>query len=223
VSVAGLEVRGVTAWLDGYPVLDSVDLVVGPREAIALLGPSGIGKSTLLRVIAGLVVPESGAVLWDGEDVTDVAPHRRGFGLVFQDAVLFPHLDVAANVAYPLRGASARVREARVAELLHLVQLTGFGERPVSTLSGGQAQRVALARALAADPRLLLLDEPFGALDTDLRLRLGDEVRDLLHGLGIPAIHVTHDADEAGRVADRVLLLAAGPHGATLGPASPRR
>ena len=154
-------------------------------------------------------MPDRGRVLWDGEDLTGVPPHRRRFGLVFQDALLFPHLDVAGNLAYGLRvaGVSRTAAAARVAELLELVDLPGYGRRDVTTLSGGEARRVALARALAPAPRLLLLDEPFGALDRELRERLGDDVRRLLRSLGIPALHVTHDETEAARVADRVLAL----------------
>ncbi len=213
-----LVVDGVSVALGAHPVLDSVSLEVGPHESVALLGPSGVGKSTLLRVIAGLVVPDSGRVLWDDDDLTEVAPHLRRIGLVFQDAVLFPHRDVAGNVGYGLEaaGAPAAQRVAEVERLLSLVDLDGYAERHVDTLSGGQAQRVALARALAPRPRLLLLDEPFGALDRDLRERLGREVRDLLRAEGIPALHVTHDAAEAADVADRVLTLEPGPAGARL-------
>ncbi|MBI1376381.1 MAG: ATP-binding cassette domain-containing protein [Frankiales bacterium] len=217
-SEAGLVVEGLSVSLGGRPVLDSVSLHVAPEESVALLGPSGVGKSTLLRVVAGLVTADAGAVRWDGADLGPVPAYRRRIGLVFQDAVLFPHRDVAQNVAYGLEvaGMPAEERAREVELLLALVDLGGLGSRPVDTLSGGQAQRVALARALAARPRLLLLDEPFGALDRDLRERLGTEVRDLLRTLGIPAVHVTHDPDEARRVADRVLALVPGERGARI-------
>jgi thiamine transport system ATP-binding protein len=177
---------------------------------VGLLGPSGSGKSTLLRVIAGLLPPDAGSVCWDGEDLTSVLTHRRRFGMVFQDQQLFPHRDVAANVGFGLRMASAPkdVARARVAELLELVGLAGFEHRAVTALSGGEAQRVALARALAPEPRLLLLDEPLAALDRDLHDRLAVDLRDLLKRLHITAIHVTHDRDEAKTVADRVVTLA---------------
>ena len=216
---AGLAVRALSVSLGGAPVLSDVDLDVAPHEVVALLGPSGAGKSTLLRAIAGLVVPAGGSVAWGGDDLSDVPPHLRRIGLVFQDAVLFPHLDVAANVGYGVPGLSPDVRAARVDDLLSLVDLSGFGERRVDTLSGGQAQRVALARALAPRPRLLLLDEPFGALDRDLRERLADDVRAVLRASDTPALHVTHDEDEAVRIGDRVLRLVPGEHGATLEPA----
>ena len=215
---AGLTVASVSITLDGVPVLDAVDLEVAAHESVALLGPSGSGKSTLLRVVAGLLHPDSGRVVWGGTDLTGMPAHRRRIGLVFQDAVLFPHRDVAGNVAYGLEplGLSAADRRARVVELLALVDLAGYGDRAVDTLSGGQAQRVALARALAPRPRLLLLDEPFGALDRELRDRLGTQVRGLLRELGIPALHVTHDPHEAGLVADRTVRLVPGPNGSRL-------
>ena len=214
----GLEVSAVSVALGGYVVLDRVDLSVQPGEAVALLGPSGAGKSTLLRVIAGLEAPDSGRVTWEGADLADIPAHRRRFGLVFQDAMLFPHRDVGANVAYGLEREAMGAREwARaVDELLSLVGLAGFADRRVETLSGGQAQRVALARALAPGPRLILLDEPFGALDRELRERLSIEVRDLLRSRGTPSIHVTHDPDEAHLVADRVLRMVEGPSGSRL-------
>jgi thiamine transport system ATP-binding protein len=213
-----LDVAGLTVSLGGRPVLDEVSLTVAPDEAVALLGPSGVGKSTLLRVVAGLVTPDAGVVTWDAIDLADVPAHRRSIGLVFQDAVLFPHRDVAGNVGYGLDviGVPEAERRDEIERLLDLVDLGGLGERAVDTLSGGQAQRVALARALGARPRLLLLDEPFGALDRDLRERLGAEVRDLLRSLGVPAVHVTHDAGEAALVADRVLELVPGARGARL-------
>lgn len=204
-----LEVTGVTMAFAGRTVLDRVGLVVGSDEVVALLGPSGSGKSTLLQVIAGLLRPDAGQVSWAGRDLASLAAHQRGFGLVFQDALLFPHLDVAGNVGYGLKVAGAdrgRVKQ-RVGELLDLVELGGYGGRAVATLSGGEAQRVALARALAPAPRLLLLDEPFGALDRELRDRLAVDVRALLHRLGTPAVHVTHDLAEADLVGDRVVRL----------------
>jgi thiamine transport system ATP-binding protein len=208
-----LGVDGVAISYAGAPLLVDVDLTVAPGEVVALLGPSGSGKSSLLRVIAGLQTPDRGYVRWDGVDVTSIPAHKRGFGLVFQDALLFPHLDVGGNVAYGVTGAKS-ARAARVEELLTLVDLPGYARRAVSTLSGGEAQRVALARALAPSPRLLLLDEPFGALDRELRDRLAVDVRDLLHRLDVPAVHVTHDVTEAELVADRTVRLvpsASGP------------
>jgi thiamine transport system ATP-binding protein len=210
VGSVALQVTGVRVAFGGRQVLAGVELTVAPDEVVALLGPSGSGKSTLLQVIAGLRRPDAGRVSWLGTDITGVAPHLRGVGLVFQDALLFPHLDVAGNVGYGLRvaGAGRAPAAKRVAELLELVELGGYGSRSVATLSGGEAQRVALARALAPAPRLLLLDEPFGALDRELRDRLAVDVRALLHRLRTPAVHVTHDVAEAELVGDRVVRLA---------------
>ncbi len=207
---AALTVSDVTVYYGERLLLDRVGLAVQPDEVVCLLGPSGSGKSTLLQVIAGLQVPASGRVRWYDEDMTAVPTHRRGFGLVFQDPLLFPHLDVGRNVAYGLRAAGMPRAEAagRVEDLLALVDLPGCARRRAATLSGGEAQRVALARALAPHPRLLLLDEPFGALDRELRDRLAVDVRALLHRLGTPAIHVTHDIVEAQLVGDRVVRLA---------------
>ncbi len=214
-SGAALTVAGVTVYYGERLLLDGVSLAVQPDEVVCLLGPSGSGKSTLLQVIAGLQVPASGRICWYGQDQASVPAHRRGFGLVFQDPLLFPHLDVGRNVAYGLRAAGVPRAEAgrRVEELLALVDLAGYARRRVATLSGGEAQRVALARALAPRPRLLLLDEPFGALDRELRDRLAVDVRALLHRLGTPAVHVTHDVVEAQLVGDRVVRLADLAHG----------
>jgi thiamine transport system ATP-binding protein len=209
MPATGLDVRDVTVRFDGRTVLDGRSLRVVHGTTCALLGPSGSGKSTLLRVVAGLLVPDAGRVVIDGDDVTNVPTHRRGVGMVFQDDVLFPHLDVGDNVAYGLRAHRVPKpgRRARVAGLLALVGLAGFERRSVTTLSGGEAQRVALARALAPQPRVLLLDEPFGALDRDLHDRLVADVRGLLHDQHVTAVHVTHDPDEAAAIADAVVRL----------------
>ena len=205
-----LEVDRVRVRFGEWVVLDNLSLTVNDGEIVGLLGPSGCGKSTLLRVIASLQPIENGAVRWDGEDLANVPAHARRFGFVFQDQQLFPHMDVAANVGFGLKMAhTAKPAIAkRVGELLRLVGLPGYEGRSIATLSGGEGQRVALARALAPQPRLLLLDEPFSALDRELHDRLADEVRGLLKQLGMTAIHVTHDPDEAAVVCDRVIRLA---------------
>lgn len=207
LSVQDLKVR----YLPGGPAaVDGVSLDVTPGRLIALLGASGSGKSSLLRAVAGLVRPESGRVLWDGQDVTRVPVHRRGFGLMFQDGQLFPHRDVAGNVGYALTGMPRARRRARVAELLELVGMAGFEKRAVHEISGGQAQRVALARALAAEPRLLLLDEPLSSLDKALRSRLASDIRAMVRSTATTTVHVTHDQDEAFAVADLVGVMEAG-------------
>lgn len=214
-----LRLAGIRVDLGGRTVLDGIDLAVDPGEILALLGPSGSGKSTLLRVIAGFEDRYAGAVSADGARIDGLPPHRRGFALLFQEGQLFPHRDVAGNIGYPLRLRRAdRVRTAeRVAELLELVGLAGFERRDVSTLSGGEQQRVALARALAAEPRLLLLDEPLSALDRELRERLAGDLRRILTSTGTSAVFVTHDHGEAAVLADRVAVLRGGRVGA-LGP-----
>lgn len=211
---SGLEVRELVVHYrddDGTVALavDQVCLDVAPGEVLALLGPSGSGKSTLLRAIAGLERPTSGRVTWDGRDLADVPVHRRGFGLMFQDGQLFAHRSVARNVSFGLEMARAprAAQRERVAELLAVVGLEGFGDRDVSSLSGGERQRVALARALAPGPELLLLDEPLSALDRALREHLAAEVRSALKATGTAAIFVTHDHDEAFAVADRIAVL----------------
>lgn len=196
----------------GTTAVRGVSLDLAPGEVLALLGPSGCGKSSLLRAVAGLEPVAGGSIAWDGRDLAGVPVHRRGFGLMFQEGQLFPHRDVAGNVAFGLRMAGVRRAAAsgRVAELLDLVGLAGYGSRPVTTLSGGERQRVALARALAPEPQLLLLDEPLSALDRGLRDRLAGDLRAALVATGTTALFVTHDHDEAFTVADRVAVMDAG-------------
>lgn len=204
-----LETRDLALGYDGSVFARGIDLAVLPAQIVAILGPSGSGKSTLLGTIAGVVRAAGGAVLVDGDDVTRAPIHERGIGLIFQEPLLFPHLSVADNVAYGLRrhGASREAARARAAELLAWVGLSGYEGRSVDELSGGQAQRVALVRALAPRPAVLLLDEPFSALDRDLRQRLAREVADLLRQEGVAALHVTHDPEEASAMGDRVVDL----------------
>jgi spermidine/putrescine transport system ATP-binding protein len=204
-----LEIRRVHKSYEGQPLLQGVSLTVGQAETLCLLGPSGSGKSTLLQIILGLDTPEAGQVLWEGTDLASTPPHQRDFGMVFQDYALFPHLDVAGNVAFGprVKGWPRHERARRVAQVLELVNLSGFEHRHVVGLSGGEQQRVALARALAPRPRLLLFDEPLGALDRALRQELLQELRDVLLRTRIPAIYVTHDQEEAYQIADRIALL----------------
>jgi thiamine transport system ATP-binding protein len=204
LTVEALEVRyGDTAALAG------VDLTIADREVVCVVGPSGSGKSTLLRAIAGLEAASQGHVCWDGRDLAATPPHRRQFGLMFQDHALFPHRDVLGNVAFGLRmqrRPSVEV-DARARAALDRVGLRGFERRKVRELSGGEQQRVALARALAPEPRLLMLDEPLGSLDRELRERLAGELRALFIELGVTALFVTHDQDEAFALADRIVIL----------------
>ncbi len=197
---------------DAAGVLQGVSLQVQNGEVVCLLGPSGCGKTTLLRIIAGLERPDRGRVLFDGRDVTGVPVHERGFGLMFQDYALFPHKDVAANVAFGLRmqGLPRSEVERRVREALQMVNLEHLAHRDVHQLSGGEQQRVALARSLAPRPRLLMLDEPIGALDRTLRDRLLEELRRILKQVRLTVLYVTHDQNEAFAIADRVVLMRRG-------------
>ncbi len=205
-----LVVDSVSVSLGGQSVLNTVSLAVAAGEVVAVFGPSGSGKSTLLRAVAGLVEVESGRVVIDGVDVTSGADASAAGGDGFQDEQLFPHRDVAGNVAFGLEmaGVERRERESRVEELLSAVGLDGFGDRDVSTLSGGEAKRVALARSLAPRPAVLLADEPLTGLDADLHDRLAVEVGAVLRESGTTTLWVTHDRAEATLVADRSVSLA---------------
>ncbi len=207
-----LEVRAITKTYEGKPLLRGISLKVEAGETICLLGASGSGKSTLLRIIAGLEEAEGGQILWDGVDQAPIPVHQRGFGLMFQDYALFPHRTVAENVAFGLKmqGISGPPAERRVGEALEKVHMSGFAQRRVTDLSGGEQQRVALARALVPQPRLLMLDEPLGALDRGLREQLLEELRRVLAETAIPAIYVTHDQEEGFAIADRLALLREG-------------
>ena len=204
-----LELIDIHKSYENQPLLTGISFIVEAGETACLLGASGSGKSTLLRIIAGLESPENGRVLWDGSDLVSVPTHQRNFGLVFQDYALFPHLSVAENVAFGLRMQNlpqGQIKQ-RVLAALEQVNLDGFADRRVTDLSGGEQQRVALARALAPRPRLLMFDEPLGALDRALKDRLLEELREILRESNIPAIYVTHDQEEAFAISDRILLL----------------
>ena len=204
LDVANLTVRfGDTAAVDG------ADLHVEDRTIHALMGPSGSGKSTMLRAIAGLEPATSGDITWDDRSMLDVPTHKRGFGLMFQDYALFPHRTVAGNVAFGLQmqGVDSGAVRAQVSEMLDLVGLPGYGDRTVGSLSGGERQRVALARTLAPHPRLVLLDEPLGALDRSLREHLLIEMRSIFSTVGVTVLYVTHDREEAFTIADEVAII----------------
>jgi sulfate transport system ATP-binding protein len=204
-----IEVRGVSKRFGEFTALDNVSIEVEGGSLTALLGPSGSGKSTLLRVIAGLERPDAGEVMLDGSDVTRLAPQRRGVGFVFQHYAAFRHMSVYENVAFGLRVRKRPKDEIkeRVRELLHLVQLEAFGDRYPAQLSGGQRQRMGLARALAVDPAVLLLDEPFGALDARVRKELRIWLRRLHDETHTTTLIVTHDQEEAMDVADQIVLM----------------
>lgn len=204
-----LDVQHIFKTYEGKQLLNDISFTVDTGETICLLGASGSGKSTLLRIIAGLEDPDSGSVSFDGQNLASTPAHLRDFGLVFQDYALFPHLNVGENVAFGLKMRRLPLNEIaeRVVNSLEMVNLSGFEERQVTDLSGGEQQRVALARALATRPRLLMFDEPLGALDRTLREDLLNQLRSILHNANIPAIYVTHDQEEALAIADRVLIL----------------
>lgn len=202
-----LSVSGLRCSYQGQIVLEGIDLEAAQGEILCLLGPSGCGKTTLLRAIAGLERLDAGDVRFNGQSLKNIPVHARGFGLMFQEYALFPHMTVAQNVAFGLRMQHIPDIDQRVRNVLDLVGLTGFERRSVTLLSGGERQRVALARSLAPSPRLLMLDEPLGALDANLRDRLVTDLRSIIKKAGLTAIYVTHDHSEAFAVADRVAIM----------------
>ena len=204
-----LELKGIKKAFGGVPVLNGIDLKVEPGEFITLLGSSGCGKTTTLRIISGLEVPDSGTVLLEGADVTNAEPDKRGVHTVFQNYALFPHMTVEANIGYSLRirGVKKPEIKSRVREMLELVQLEGFGSRMPGELSGGQRQRVAIARSVIDSPKVLLLDEPLGALDLQLRRIMQTELKRLQKKLGITFIYITHDQEEALNMSDRIAVM----------------
>lgn len=204
-----LELRHVSKSFNQKNILKDISFKIKKGETICLLGASGSGKSTILKMIAGLDFPDGGGILFNKIDLSSTPPHVRDFGLVFQDFNLFPHLNVFDNIAFGLKMRNLPQNEIqlRVASLLEKIGLSGFENRRVNDLSGGEQQRIALARALATQPRLLMLDEPLGALDKSLKDDLLNQLRNILHETNIPAIYVTHDAEEAFAIADRILIL----------------
>ena len=207
-----IELKGISKSYDGEKVLDSMDLYIRDGEFITLLGPSGCGKTTTLRIIGGFETADEGELYFDGTEISGVPAHKRNINTVFQKYALFPHLNVYENIAFPLR--LKKVKEAeikvKVAEMLKMVALSGFENKSVSTLSGGQQQRVAIARALISHPKVLLLDEPLGALDLKLRKDMQNELKSIQQKIGITFIYVTHDQEEALSMSDTVVVMADG-------------
>lgn len=204
-----LEVNGLFVDIKGQPILKGVDFSVKSGELMGLLGPSGCGKSTLLKAVAGILPPKSGSILIGGENMANVPPHKRGAVIVFQDMRLFPNMTALENVAFPIkmRGVPKRQRLEQAKQLMKSVQLCGLERRRINELSGGQQQRVALARALAAQPRLLLLDEPFTALDNELKEEIRALVLELHKKFRTTTVLVTHDRQEAFAMADRIAVM----------------
>jgi ABC-type spermidine/putrescine transport systems, ATPase components len=210
--MSGLSLNALSKQFGTFTAVDQVQLSVPHGRFVCLLGPSGCGKTTLLRMIAGLENPTGGSIVLDDQDITAVPTHKRNLGMVFQSLALFPHLTVGENIAYPLRirGVGREEQAKRVEELLAMIHLQGYANRPVTKLSGGQRQRVAIARALAISPKLFLLDEPLSALDAKLREAMQVELRKLQQQLGITTIVVTHDQREAMTMADTVVVMSGG-------------
>lgn len=205
-----LGVDTIDVTLGDAQVLKETSLSVADGEIVAVLGPSGSGKTTLLRAVAGLLEIQSGDITWDGQSIIRVPSHLRRFGLMFQGYALFPHMDVAGNVGFGLKMAGHDNIVEEVTKALVWVGLGGFENRPIDSLSGGEKQRVALARTLAPNPRLVMLDEPLGALDRNLRQRLVLDTRRVLDERGVTAVIVTHDRDEASALADRLAIMREG-------------
>ena len=207
-----LEVNGLFVDINGQPILKGVDFSVKGGELMGLLGPSGCGKSTLLKAVAGILPPKSGSILIGGEDMANVPPHKRGAVIVFQDMRLFPNMTALENVAFPIKmqGVPKRQRLEQAGQLMKSVQLCGLESRRINELSGGHQQRVALARALAAQPRLLLLDEPFTALDNELKEEIRALVLELHKKFRTTTVLVTHDRQEAFAMADRIAVMREG-------------
>ena len=204
-----LAIKNLIKIYEGNPLLNRISFSVSKGETVCLLGPSGVGKSTILRIIAGLEEPDGGDITWDQKSIINLPAHKRKFGLMFQDYALFPHRNVYQNVSFGLQMANWKKEDiqVRVGEMLDKVNMSSFASRRVTDLSGGEQQRVALARALAPQPRLLLLDEPLGALDKSLKDQLIMDLRRVLHDNGTPAIYVTHDQEEAFTISDRLIIL----------------
>ncbi len=207
-----IELKNITKIFDGETVLDQINLDINDNEFLTLLGPSGCGKTTTLRIIGGFEHPDQGDVIFMGNRINDVPPHKRNVNTVFQKYAMFPHLNVFENVAFPLRErrVSKKEIEQKVHEMLNLVMLSGFDHRRVTSLSGGQQQRVAIARALIAQPKVLLLDEPLGALDLKLRKDMQQELKKIQKATGITFIFVTHDQEEALTMSDTVVVMSQG-------------
>ncbi len=207
-----IELKGISKSYDGEKVIDSMDLYIRDGEFITLLGPSGCGKTTTLRIIGGFETADEGSLYFDGVEVSDVPAYKRPINTVFQKYALFPHLNVYENIAFPLRLKKTSEDEIKklVTDMLKMVALSGFENKSVSTLSGGQQQRVAIARALISHPKVLLLDEPLGALDLKLRKDMQNELKSIQQAIGITFVYVTHDQEEALSMSDTVVVIADG-------------
>lgn len=207
-----IELQGITKIYDDNAVLDNIDLYIRKREFITLLGPSGCGKTTTLRIIAGFEYPTSGKVLFDGRDVSGVPPYKREVNTVFQKYALFSHMNVEDNIAFglTLKKTPADEIKRRVDEMLNMIDLPGYNKRKVDSLSGGQQQRIAIARALVNRPKVLLLDEPLGALDLKMRKEMQLELKSMQQQLGITFVYVTHDQEEALTMSDTIVVMAQG-------------